>query len=511
MLPKLLKDKELKNKKSKKIITNNGKKINNVNDIKIKVKKINEKNDNYIENKNDKIIKINQNKCNYDNMNKNTFTLDLNQNLKIYIEIYSSESNNTNKISNIKENNNNITTLSKNKINSSKLENKAKNNNQTNPNIKKTTNKSVKTNQTNIVKTKNTMNYSNNIKINNKNNIKYNIKDINNKEKEEINPLLKENINSTNITKSHNTKICESIKKKKHKKIKCDCPFHRDFRLKISKFDKKKTKKRNVSNFSIFPTKVKKDLIIEKKYRTQISHKEKKVEINIEQGYREQFYSIKNKNLDFEIQKFSQEILNEKNNESFLTESTAEDLSFSILPDYTIKLPETPKGLKNFALNCYMNSLLQCLYHIKGLRTSFIDPTKFSPKTQKVCYYLSEVMKGLTYGKDKYYSANNFKKVLGDINSLFKGTKGADVTDLYRTIVDSIISEIPYECPEDEEDDDGDNTNQEKYYTIAKKEVDENNPIIKELNYFFETIYYCPEGYQCYSIQNDTSIMFELL
>ncbi len=128
MLPKLLKDKELKNKKSKKIITNNGKKINNVNDIKIKVKKINEKNDNYIENKNDKIIKINQNKCNYDNMNKNTFTLDLNQNLKIYIEIYSSESNNTNKISNIKENNNNITTLSKNKINSSKLENKAKNN-----------------------------------------------------------------------------------------------------------------------------------------------------------------------------------------------------------------------------------------------------------------------------------------------------------------------------------------------------------------------------------------------
>ena len=178
---------------------------------------------------------------------------------------------------------------------------------------------------------------------------------------------------------------------------------------------------------------------------------------------------------------------------------------------HIIELPETPKGLNNFALNCYMNSLLQCLYHIKGLRTSFIESTEFSPTTHKVCYYLSEVMKGLTYGNNRSFSPYDFKNTLGNINSLFKGTKGADVTDLYRTIVDSIISEIPYECPEDEEDDDGDNTNQEKYYTIAKKEVDENNPIIKELNYFFETIYYCPEGYQCYSIQNDTSIMFELL
>ena len=235
--------------------------------------------------------------------------------------------------------------------------------------------------------------------------------------------------------------------------------------------------------------------------------------------------SIVDQNIsDFTILSKKKDVLEMSKSSNFIIKSKVEnrnktpDSLSTPIPDenlreisHIIELPETPKGLNNFALNCYMNSLLQCLYHIKGLRTSFIDPTKFSPKTQKVCYYLSEVMKGLTYGKDKYYSANNFKKVLGDINSLFKGTKGADVTDLYRTIVDSIISEIPYECPEDEEDDDGDNTNQEKYYTIAKKEVDENNPIIKELNYFFETIYNCPEGYKCYSIQNDTSIMFELL
>ena len=159
-----------------------------------------------------------------------------------------------------------------------------------------------------------------------------------------------------------------------------------------------------------------------------------------------------------------------------------------------------------------MNSLLQCFYHMKGLRAKFIEPSKFSPETQKVCYALSEVMKGLTYGDNTYYSPNNFKDNLGNINPLFSHKKGADVSDLYRTIVDSIINEIPYEYPEDEdEDDDVDNTNQNQYYLNAKKEVDENNPLIQELNFYFETIYDCPKGIKCYAIQNDTSIMFELL
>ena len=222
----------------------------------------------------------------------------------------------------------------------------------------------------------------------------------------------------------------------------------------------------------------------------------------------------KRKIIDYKIEKNECKILRAKNNpiplkekknESLLTQDTSSEL------DKTIKLPETPKGLKNFALNCYMNSLLQCFYHIKGLRTSFIE-NSFSKETQKVCFGLSEVMHQLAYGNDTNYSANNFKNILGDINQIFKGTKGADITDLYRTIVDAIIEEIPYEYPEDEdENDDGDNTNKEKIYKIAKKEVNENNPIIKELNYYFETIYFCPKGYKCYSIQNDTSIILELL
>ena len=201
-----------------------------------------------------------------------------------------------------------------------------------------------------------------------------------------------------------------------------------------------------------------------------------------------------------------------KSNDSFLTQETSENISFSLISTYTpkpetpkpqetkkskkqkiIELPEKPKGLKNFSLNCYMNSLLQCFYHIKGLRTSFIDPSKYSSDNQKVCHSLSEVMKELTYGNNNSYSPKNFKKTLGKINSLFSEYKGIDVSNLYRTVIDSIIDEIPYEYPEDE-----DYENKKQNYEEAKKEVDPNNPINKELNYFYETIYTCPTGFNCY-------------
>jgi ubiquitin C-terminal hydrolase len=50
-----------------------------------------------------------------------------------------------------------------------------------------------------------------------------------------------------------------------------------------------------------------------------------------------------------------------------------------------------------------------------------------------------------------------------------------------------------------------------KNYEEAKKEVDLNNPVNKTLNYFYETIYKCPKNASCYSIQNDSSITFDLV
>ena len=175
-----------------------------------------------------------------------------------------------------------------------------------------------------------------------------------------------------------------------------------------------------------------------------------------------------------------------------------------------IKLPNSPKGLSNFSLNCYMNSILQCLYHIKQLRTSFIKPENFDKETQKVCYNFSKVINGLTYSEKSYYSPKDFKETFAKINPLFSGVKGGDVKDLLHLIISSVIEEIPYEEPDDDSEED--NTNQTKSFNDAKKVVDTENPMNKAFNYYEEVIFNCPGCHnKCYSIQNETTIDFDLL
>ena len=322
----------------------------------------------------------------------------------------------------------------------------------------------------------------------------------------------------SNITYKQKIKqILEFKKRLNRKRSFCLCPFHlkkgffTDIQLDIPSIIEEKNK------FIVFDEeKLKeakeKNLEIEKnneKYLFKNEKAKKSQEISFE-------LIAKNKKQEFIIDSLSESqislgsdssltketsIQTETEDDSSLTEEKGTQTDIE-----KTSLSEKPKGLKNFALNCYMNSLLQCFYHIKGIRESFLNPKQFSCEEQKVCYSLSEVMEGLTNGNKKNFSVNTFKETLGEINSLFSGSRGADVSDLYRTVVDSIIDEIPYEYNEDE-----DYENQKQNYEEAKKEVDPNNPINKELNYFYETIYICPKGNKIYSVQNDSSIMFELL
>jgi ubiquitin C-terminal hydrolase len=211
---------------------------------------------------------------------------------------------------------------------------------------------------------------------------------------------------------------------------------------------------------------------------------------------------------NYHIEKIANFSIINKSNISTLTQKSNEILNFSLLSKSNIQtdasdLPEKPKGLNNLALNDYINSLLQCFYHIKGLRKSFINPLKYDSKKQKVCHFLSQVTEGLTLGKNNDYSPKNFKEILGSINPSFSGVKGKDIIDLYRTVVNSIIDEIPYEYKEGEDyenkkqsyEDAKKNVVDEDYeykkqsYEEAKKDVDPNNPINREFNYFYETIY----------------------
>ena len=313
---------------------------------------------------------------------------------------------------------------------------------------------------------------------------------------------------------SYKEKINRTLKYKRHlkkRKSYCLCPFH----LKKG-FFKDILLENNQLLHNIEEEKEKYIVFDENKLK---EIKEKIIEIEKIKKKPFIFDSIKETKIalnpikfnDYKINKSFYTIVSEYTKKSYDSSLSKSNKNFSLISNSRVEtdisdLPKNPKGLQNFALNCYMNSLLQCFYHIKGFRKSFINPLKYDEEEQKVCYTLSQVMEGLTSGEKNCFSCNNFKEVLGKINSLFSGSKGADVTDLYRTVVDSIIDEIPYEYKEDE-----DYENKKESYEEAKKEVDPNNPINRELNFFYETIYLCPKGNKIFSVQNDSSIILELI
>ena len=102
---------------------------------------------------------------------------------------------------------------------------------------------------------------------------------------------------------------------------------------------------------------------------------------------------------------------------------------------------DAPKGLYNLGLSCYMNSLLQCLFYIQELRIFFISKKDEFREDQPVCKALSEVMYGLKYCYKEYFEPKQFKKVMGNKNSLFSGVKAGDAKDLFFNLIDSLLNE----------------------------------------------------------------------
>ena len=82
-----------------------------------------------------------------------------------------------------------------------------------------------------------------------------------------------------------------------------------------------------------------------------------------------------------------------------------------------------PKGLYNIGLNCYMNSLLQCLFYIKELRENFIKNQNEFTDDQPICKAFAEVMNELKNSDNDYVEPKRFKKLIGKDKNLFLGCK----------------------------------------------------------------------------------------
>ena len=94
-----------------------------------------------------------------------------------------------------------------------------------------------------------------------------------------------------------------------------------------------------------------------------------------------------------------------------------------------------PKELYNLGLSCYMNSLLQCLFYIQELRVYFLNKKNEFREDQPVCKALSEVMYGLKYDYKEYFEPKQFKKAMGNKNSLFSRFKAGDAKDLFFNLI----------------------------------------------------------------------------
>ena len=217
--------------------------------------------------------------------------------------------------------------------------------------------------------------------------------------------------------------------------------------------------------------------------------------------------SIQNKNLKFGKSIEPVENKNKKTKE--IIEKYLNPLG-SIVEKKYIK----PKGLYNSGLNCYMNSLLQCLFYIKELRDYFIQNKNKFTNEQRVCKAFGEVMNELENSDDDYVEPKLFKKLMGNVNNLFKGCKAGDVKDLFFNLIDTFLTELSKENNyEGSENNDIDYSDKKQMLKETLKEIDKDNIINKIFIGYYETIYKCSKynkNVDTYSFQTESFLLFEL-
>ena len=109
-----------------------------------------------------------------------------------------------------------------------------------------------------------------------------------------------------------------------------------------------------------------------------------------------------------------------------------------------------PVGLKNIGATCFMNATLQCLSHCDELTSYLLNSKNYNEYQNHydifpLTYAYANVLNSLFPPKDKYnksFAPTYFKKVIGNLNELFKSFEANDSKDLLIYILERIHLEL---------------------------------------------------------------------
>ena len=167
-----------------------------------------------------------------------------------------------------------------------------------------------------------------------------------------------------------------------------------------------------------------------------------------------------------------------------------------------------PKGLDNIAGNCYMNSLLQCLYFCKEFRDEILN-IHFDEEDSMVLLF-KELFKELKFSKSNYIRPVKIKNKINE-SELFKNGMGSDAADLLDYFFNSICYELnPDNSREDTVNYESKIDSKDAMLKEAEKDIMTKTILDKIFMGIYEKESKCENGHCKYSFQIEYRIVFSL-